>query len=390
MSALCSNVATGPAFLGSLLQTLDCRSIMIAERSFSFIGAEGGPGAAILLASVTLAIAFVGYRLMFGPRLDLGDGAALAVKVGIALTLVTAWPTVSRVIALPIMKGPAELSAWSAPNLVNRLVYIDGGIVAATTWGTGRNDIRSPRTADGEFSANAAAGVPMADALAYSGARLSYLLTSIAGIGFLQLATAVLIGLAPIFASLLLFERTMGIFAGWVRTLFALLVAGTCARIILALETGILEPWLAELIRQRQSLLAAPSAALELLAMTLAFGLITAAIITLVVRLCLSLELPVLRLGLPEALARKSERTELRQSRVVLSMQDLVPPDRAVRTVAGLERLDAWRESTRVIQSRQPGGSNASRNFFPDASRTTSASRSGRPTMMGRRRDRKA
>ena len=390
MSALCSNVATGPAFLGSLLQTLDCRSILIAERSFSFIGAEGGAGAAILLASVTLAIAFAGYRLMFGPRPDLGDGAALALKIGIALALAASWPTVSRVIAVPVMNGPAELSAWAAPNLVNRLVYVDGGIVAATTWGTGRNDIRSPRTADGEFSANAAAGVPVADSLAWSGARLSYLLTAIAGIGFLQLGTAVLIGLAPVFASLLLFERTSGIFAGWVRTLFALLVAGTCARIILALETGMLEPWLTELIRQRQSLVAAPSAALELLAMTFAFGLITAAVIMLVVRLCLSLELPVLRLALPEASRWLSDsRAEPRQSRALLLMQTLAPPDRAVRTVAGLERLDAWRESARLIESRQPVGTNAGRTFAPEVGRTF-RSRAGRPTLMGQRRDRRS
>ena len=54
MSALCSNVGSGPAFLGSILQTLECRSVLIAERSFSFISGDGGAGAAILLASAQL------------------------------------------------------------------------------------------------------------------------------------------------------------------------------------------------------------------------------------------------------------------------------------------------------------------------------------------------
>ena len=392
MSAACSAVATGPAFLGSLLRSLDCSAIQVAERSFSFLGADGGPGAALLLAAVTLVVAVAGFRLMFGPRLDLGDGAMLAVKIGAALALVTAWPVVSTVIAAPVINGPAELSGWAGTDLEGRLVHIDGGIVAATTWGTGRNDIRSPRTADGEFSANAAAGVPVADTLAYSAARLSFLLTSIAGLGFLRLAAGVLIGLAPLFAGLLLFERTRGVFAGWARTLFALLLAGTAARIILTLEAGLLEPWLAELIRQRQSFLAAPSAALELLAMTLAFGLITAALITLIIRLCLSLELPTLRLSTVAAgVAERKEPTHHDvHSRTMQTVRELTATDRAMRTANGIERVDTARAAARTINDVRAGGMAPASGFSPGSHRSAGGSRAHRPTLIARQRDGKA
>jgi hypothetical protein len=99
-----------------------------------------------------------------------------------------------------------------------------------------------------------------------------------------------LVSALPVFAGLLLFDTTRGMFLGWVRLLFGLSIAAFAVPMILAAELSLLEPWLAQTIEQRSRFIAAPSAPTELLALTGSFQLIVAGTILMIVRACLVAE----------------------------------------------------------------------------------------------------
>lgn len=395
MIASCPPVPTGPGFLGSTLRTLDCQAIGAAEKSFAFLSTPGGLGSALLVSAVTLLIVIFGFRLMFNRSVDFGDVTASAVKIGIALAIAASWPAVSRVIASPVINGPAELTQWTgmAAQLPDRLGRADEGIGALTSWGTGRNDIRAQRTGSGDYAANEAATVSLTDALAFGGGRTAFLVGTIGSLGLLKLLAGVLIGLAPLFAGLLLFERTQGIFAGWLRTLFGLLVAGAAANVLLTVELALLEPWLAQAIADRQANLATPSAASELLAMTCSFSLITIGSILLIVRAVVTLEVPVARAAsvaierASQVFAPAVQRTA--SENAIISNFD---NQRGGQTVEGLQRIDSYREMSRnrsmtnASASASTSGPAASVGLRP----TSSISRRSRRSLVSQRRDRRA
>jgi len=393
----CPTVPTGPGFLTGILRAMDCLSVGAAEQSFAFLSTPGGIASTILVTAVTLMIVIMGFRLMFGLPIGFGDVTASAVKVGIALTIATSWPAISRVIAGPVINGPAELTQWTgiSSQLPERLGRADEGIGALTSWGTGRNDIRAPRTANGDFAANEASTVAMTDALAFGGGRTAFLVGTIGSLGLLKLLAGVMIGLAPIFAGALLFERTQGLFAGWIRALFGLLIAGAAANILVAVELAILEPWLAQAVADRQASLATPSAAAELLAMTLAFGLISAGTILVILRTVLSLEVSVPRLvvemgdRVKEALATSTSRT----GSVSVSNTAAIQSSRSAQTIEALQRIDAYRQSSHSSAATFAGagtGPERPQRSAVATGTTAAANRQPRRTLVGQRRDRRA
>ncbi len=352
-AALCPSVPSGPGFLSGVLRSLDCLSVHAAEQSFAFLSTPGGLASTLLGIAVTLMIVVLGFRLTFNLPVVFSDVTVMAIKVGIGLAIATSWPTVSRALAGPVINGPAELTQWTglAGQLPERMGRADEGIAALTSWGTGRNDLRVQRTASGDYAANEVATVALTDSLALGGGRVAFLVGAIGALGLLKLFAGVMIGLAPLFAGLLLFERTQGVFAGWLRALFGLLIAGAAANILLAVELAILEPWLAQAIADRQANLATPSAPTELLAMGIAFSLITMASIFLIFRTVLALELPVSRIAnqlverLQQSVGLPGQRTVASSGRT--ASLTLVA-DRSDRTVEALQRIDHYRQTSRT------------------------------------------
>jgi len=395
IAAACPSVPTGPGFLTGVLRAMECLSVQGSERSFAFLGAPGGIASAFLVSAVTLLIVIFGFRLMFNHPIDFGDVTASAVKIGIALAIAVSWPAVSRVIARPVINGPSELTQWTglADQLPERLGHVDEGIGALISWGTGRNDIRAQRTANGDYAANETATVALTDALAFGGGRTAFLVGTIGSLGLLKLLAGILIGLAPIFAGLLLFERTQGIFAGWLRTLFGILIAGAAANVLLSIELAILEPWLSATIADRQASLATPSAASELLAMTLAFSVITAGSILLIMRAVVTLEVPVARILMAAGERVSGAITSVASN--ANSTLTFVSNDngrRGAQIVEGLQRIDSYREQ---VRSRSTNSASVVSTEVHNSERagvrqgTGRGVRGPRRTLVSQRRDRR-
>lgn len=295
---LCLPVASGSQFLKGTLAYLDCAGRQIGSSGYQALSAPGSPVQAIVLVLLTVFVAWQGFRLMFGRGLAMSDAVVAVAKIGVVLMLAASWPTVRTLVYDTSFAGPVELVRTAGgpdrTDLDERLQHVDNGIVALTSWGTGRLDIRVAQTAEGQPAATAFGGIAVADAIALGGARIAFLFGALATFGMLRLSVGAMIALLPIVAGFLLFDRSRGLFMGWLKTLFALFAAGFAVPIVLLAEISILEPWLAQVIAQRAAFLATPSAPTELLALTMSFSVILMAVVTLIVRACLSVDMTIL------------------------------------------------------------------------------------------------
>lgn len=285
----CSAIASGGQFLGSTLRSLECAGQSLGEAGYQALAAPGSLVGNVLLAMLTLFIALQGARLMFGRSINMGEASLAAVKIGLVLMLATSWPAVRTVFYDTAIKGPAELlgqMGGDRASLDARLERIDSGMVRLTQWGTGKLDLQAGRTADGSPAATAFNGQALNDGFGLAGGRLFFLIGVIGGLGATWLLSGLLVSLLPLFAGFLLFDHSRGLALGWLRGWFFLFITSLTFTLLLAVEATLLEPWLVRVIAERSADFATPSAPIELMAMTGAFGLIMVVAMLVIGRMC--------------------------------------------------------------------------------------------------------
>lgn len=362
----CPVVLSGVAFLGSTLDHIDCQAQSIGAFGFQALSAPNSLGATIVLGLLTLFIAVFGYRLLFGQPVEGRDVVSAFLKIGIVLTLATSWPAFRTVAYDTVLYGPAEVAGdltgasdlASSYGLYARLQNVDTGIVALTVAGTGRNGEAegggnpNPAAQPGQARTPqeiAFAGVALGDEFGLGFARVAYLAGTLAPLAALRVAAGLLLGLAPLFAGLLLFDGTRGIFFGWIRAL-ATVALGSLAMIVsLAVELALIEPWLTDVIARRQARFIAPAAPTELLVMTASFAIVALGLLVLFARLAFS----------PSAVA-SFVRTHIddwraRQGRRISAAAPATLPVLPSRAAQVAERL------TTVYQGERWGGGDRSR-----------------------------
>lgn len=342
----CAPVSSGVSFLKSSLVYLDCAGKAIGSTGYVALTQPGSVISQLILTAITLFIAWHGIRMMFGRMPEMGDVVLAVAKIGLVMMLVTSWPAVRTLIAEPSFAGPAELTAQTKIEgplpLEDRLQRADDGIVALTSWGTGKLDIRAGRTGDGQPAATAFTGIALADNLAFGFGRLCFLVGSLMSFGLLRLLVGAMISALPIFAGFLLFDSTRGLFRGWLRMMFALFVASFTVPLILAVELSLLEPWLARAIEQRSAFYATPSAPTELWAISGSFLLILAASTALVVRTCFAVDFAAAS-GRFEQWRQSESVVQPVSNSVLLHQSDTRPagaPSRAASLAASLSRIE--------------------------------------------------
>lgn len=289
----CAAIASGDQFLVSTLNSLECSGQQLGELGYQALAGPNSPIAQLLLALLTLFIAIHATKLMFGRPIDLGSASIAAIKIGLVLMLATSWPAVKTLFYDTAIKGPSELVAQMGGDdatLLVRLQRVDRGMVTLTSWGTGKLDIQSGRTAEGGAAASAFSGEALDEALGFGGGRLAFLVSVIGGLGLAWLGSGILVSLLPLFAGFLLFDATRGLAMGWLRAWLFLFLASLSLSLILAVEASLVEPWLVRVIAERASHFATPSAPIELAAMTGAFSLISMATLFLLARTCFMID----------------------------------------------------------------------------------------------------
>jgi type IV secretion system protein VirB6 len=359
--AACTPVASGSGFLKSSLAYLDCAGQEVGSTGYALLTQPGSPISQLILAAITLFVAWQGIRMMFGRMPDMGDAVLAVAKIGLVLMLVTSWPAVRTLFAEPSFAGPAELTQQShgegQARLEDRLQRADDGIVALTKWGTGKLDIRAGETADGRPAASEFSGIALTDNLALGLGRLGFLVGALMSIGLLKLLAGVMISALPIFAGLLLFESSRSLFWGWLRMVFALFVASFAIPLLLTVELSLLEPWLARAIEQRGAFYATPSAPTELLAVTGSFFLILVGSMALIVKSCFAVDFAVVARRVEHWRQAEAGTEFARAETVSLSTPAvrLGAPSRAESLALTLSRLNQPSRAFAAVGGPTPG-----------------------------------
>ena len=300
MIPACTAPPPTAGFLEGLLSYVDCQAQSIGANGYEALAAPGSTLSLLITGFLTLFVAFMGYRMLFGQTPSLREGVLAMVKIGIVLALATSWAAYRTLVYDVALRGPAELAATvgqqaglpgAGGGLVERLGYADRNFVQLEVLGQGQ-----PAVVPGQAPVDAY-GRPVPppsqfDGFAMGGARILYLTGAVGGLAATRLAAGFLLALGPLFIAFLMFEGTRGLFVGWLRALGAMALGALGIAIALGVELVLIEMKLAELITLRNANVPIPGAAIELFVITLIFTLVMLAMLYAAARVALGFRLP--------------------------------------------------------------------------------------------------
>ena len=260
----------GSGFIGSVTSYLDCQSQNLGSGAWAALASPGGSLTLLLTGLLTILIALIGYRLLLGAPFTVRDATLSFVKVGAVFALATSWTAYRALVYDLVTDGPAQLVSEIGPRagiigsdgtLVQRLDSADRSLVQLSILGVGQISPAQYR----EVPPPLFIGF---DSFALGGARIMFLITAIAGLGIVRLVAGLMLALGPFFIAFLLFEGTRSLFEGWVRVIAGSAIGAVGISLVLGLELGLLEPWLASVLARRGAGEALPAISTELFVMT--------------------------------------------------------------------------------------------------------------------------
>ncbi len=331
MADLCQVIPADGVFAQRVIGFLDCQARTLGADGYAALAAPGSSASLLLSTFLTLFVALFGLRLLLGHTPDIRDGLLAAIKIGAVLALATGWPAYQTLVYDVVLSGPSELvSQIGAPTglpgstggLVGRLDGVDGGFRQLAILDVGT----PPPSGD---AAGSLVRYPPAlfrgfDTFAIGTARSLFMASAIGAFAFVRLGAGMLLALGPLFICFLLFDATRSLFEGWLRALLVTLLGSIATAIALGVELALLEPWLSDLVARRAATIAIPGAPNQLLAITLVFAIVIAALLRLMGKLAFSLPIPLRVLWRPfaaPAVSALQERSILAQSSHSLDLE---------------------------------------------------------------------
>jgi len=284
----------GP-YVVNMVDFVDCHARVLGEQGYRALASGTTIGAAVT-GLVTIYIAMVGYRMLFGEIPAAREAVLAAVKIGFVLALATQWPAYQALVYDVVIDEPASL----ASRILAPSGFIDGDqsdlIARAQSIYDAIDQLAHPPTsvpgtaADARQPAAAAQPLPTAAIPVISlpqtqteglaRAESIFVTGALGGLLSTRVVAGVLLALGPLFVGFLLFDATFGLFVGWLRALAATIIGGFGVLAVLAIENEILAPQVGSLGRALASGLSVPTLSLELgLTATLFAALVVAVLV---------------------------------------------------------------------------------------------------------------
>ncbi|WP_022685468.1 type IV secretion system protein [Sphingomonas phyllosphaerae] len=298
MAAVCALTPAPDRFASGLMQYLDCQASSLGSQGFMAMAAPGSSVSLLLSALLTIFIALIGYRLLFGETLNLRDGVLAFVKIGIVLAFATSWPAYRTVVFDVVLRAPAEVAGeigrpaglpGATGGLTTRMDAVDRAFRILAIYGAGvptRQQVEEANGVAPPLFANF-------DAFALGAARVVFLVGGLGAFALTRITAGLLLALGPLFIAFLLFSVTRGLAEGWVRGLAAATLGSAAIAVALGIELALLEPWLYGLASQRAGGLAIPGAPAAILTASIIFALAISGLVALAGRIAFGLRLPV-------------------------------------------------------------------------------------------------
>jgi type IV secretion system protein VirB6 len=298
MSA-CPFVPSDQTFVPAMVEFIDCQAQSIGAGGYQALAAPGSTLALVLTGFLTLVVALLGYRLLFGHAPDLRSGILTFVKIGFVVTLAMSWTAYRTLVYDVALRGPAEIASdvgaptglpGSEGGLVARLAATDQGLAALSVLGVGEPPPADPNVPHDPF---ATPPMPFAgfNVFALGTARMIFLTGAIGSIAAVRLIAGLMLALGPFFIAFLLFNNTRSLFEGWIRVLAGASLGAVATAIGLGVELALLEPWLTDVLARRVAGEAMPNLAAEVLMVTTLFALALLAMLVAAGRLAFAFRL---------------------------------------------------------------------------------------------------
>ncbi len=259
------NPAAGSA--ETMVNTVDCYMQSNVQAGYANLLGPGSVFSYGLTIALTIYVAIVGYRLIFGrSSLSVGEMAPRMILIGAVLALTSNWATYQVLVYDVLTNGPQEIvsainpGAGTTASLNARIDVLSGRMVdLADAWT--EYDARpeqatpaDPKVAPEALSAPAATATAFVlpkDSLGPNMLLISALLLVLASAGVLVVAKIILgllLMLGPIFAGLGLFAGTRGLTLGWGRAAVLMALVPVMAMMTSAGAVALLEPLLTDMI----------------------------------------------------------------------------------------------------------------------------------------------
>ncbi|WP_432770572.1 MAG: type IV secretion system protein [Sphingopyxis sp.] len=280
----CPTVAPGDPFLFGMLRAIDCHAQTIGASGYQALSSPLSTISLLTTGVLTIFVALFGYRMLVGQTPALRDLVIAIVKIGFVLMLVTSWPAYRTLIYDVVVRAPAELAAaigtsaalpGTHSGLAGRLHGIDEQIVEFSRLGSADISALRQNAGSGELPRFD----PVKDRETIATGRSVYLAATLAAFGAVRLVAGVLLAVGPLFLLFLLFQGTIGLFAGWVRGLVWAALGSLATTIGFGVQLALFDSWLAQLLTLRRAGAPAYQAPVELFVISLVFALLSLALL---------------------------------------------------------------------------------------------------------------
>jgi len=245
MAALCGTGTRELGLVKDLLDSTDCHVRALTEIAYGALSGPDSEFPLILTVLMTIAVALFGLRLLLGfSPLKVGDLTLTAIKFGIVLALATSWPLYQQLVLEVLFHGPEQLGSSLLAALHS------SGIGGRHNPFGGLQQAYDQMQAAAALFRQAPAGGATVSPESLSAAMsmtISAWVLLFANLGLVLVAKIILgllTGLGPLFAGLLLFESTRGMFEGWLRAMLVFSLLPLVISLALVLQLVLLEPHL--------------------------------------------------------------------------------------------------------------------------------------------------
>lgn len=221
----------------TMVNAVDCYIASTVQAGYANLLGEGSVFSVALTIALTIYVAIIGYRLIFGrSSLSVGEMMPRMIMIGAVLALTSNWATYQVLVYDVLTDGPHEIVRAINPNdgnmrgMTERVDMLSGRMVdLADAWT--EFDARPEQMLPASPTAPAPGALPVTannitalvapkDSLGPNMLLLSALLLVLASAGVLVVAKIILgllLLLGPVFAVLGLFPSTRGLAIGWGR-----------------------------------------------------------------------------------------------------------------------------------------------------------------------------
>ena len=258
------NPAAGSA--ENMVATVDCYMQSTVQSGYASLLGQGSVFNVALTIALTLYVALLGYRLIFGrSTLSMGEMMPRMLMIGAVLALTSNWATYQVLVYDVLTDGPQEIVQAISPadgnstSITERIDVLSGRMVdLADAWTEfdARPDLSM--VADSSLDPDAlpatvagmSAFVAPKESLGPNMLLFSALFLVLASAGVLVVAKIILgllLVLGPIFAVLGLFAGTRGLTLGWGRAAVLMALVPAMAMMTSAGAVALLEPVLAQM-----------------------------------------------------------------------------------------------------------------------------------------------